>query len=127
MYVRRFATHVVVFAPAKINLFLEVLGKRSDGFHELETILVPIRVCDTLTLTPQPGDNIELECRWAIGLAARNAPLPRPAPAARELLFDDLPSGPENLAWRACALLRQRSGVQQGATMELVKRIPAAA
>src|SRR5206468_2246915 len=69
----------------------------------------------------------ELACRWAIGLLARNASLPAALPAARELLFDDLPSGLENLAWRACALLRQRSGIEHGATMSLVKRIPAAA
>src|SRR5439155_8114159 len=38
-----------------------------------------------------------------------------------------LPCGPENLAWRACALLRERSGIEHGATMRLIKRIPAAA
>src|SRR5262245_6160136 len=127
MHVRRFATHVVVFTPAKINLFLEVLGKRRDGFHELETVLAPIGVCDTLIFTPQVTGKIELGCRWATGLAACKDSKRMPLLAARELLFDDLPSGPENLAWKACALLRQRSGIQQGASMELVKRIPAAA
>jgi 4-diphosphocytidyl-2-C-methyl-D-erythritol kinase len=127
MHVRRFATHVVGFTPAKINLFLEVLGKRRDGFHELETVLAPISAYDTLVFTPQDNGTIELACRWAMGLAAREVSQRKPTSAARELLFDDLPSGPENLAWKACALLRQRSGIQQGATMELVKRIPAAA
>ncbi len=127
MYVRRFATHVVILAPAKINLFLEVVARRRDGFHELETVLAPISAYDTLTFTPQVGRDIELKCRWAHGLAAQNASPPKSPLAARELLFDDLPSGPENLAWKACALLRQRSGAQQGATMELIKRIPAAA
>jgi 4-diphosphocytidyl-2-C-methyl-D-erythritol kinase len=127
MHVRRYATHVVVLAPAKINLFLEVLGKRSDGYHELETVLAAIGTYDALTFTPQVTSEIHLTCRWASGLAARDVPGQKPPSAARELLFDDLPSGPENLAWKACALLRQRSGIQQGATMELVKRIPAAA
>jgi 4-diphosphocytidyl-2-C-methyl-D-erythritol kinase len=127
MYVRRFATHVVVLAPAKINLFLAVLGKRSDGFHEIETILAPVGVFDTLTFTPQVAGEIELKCRWDLGLAARDASRPKASLAARELLSDDFLSGPENLAWKACALLRQRSGIEQGATMQLVKRIPAAA
>ena len=39
---------VVVRAPAKVNLFLEVLGKRSDGFHEIATLMVAIRLMDTL-------------------------------------------------------------------------------
>jgi len=123
MHVRRFATHVEVLAPAKINLFLEVLARRSDGFHEIETVLAPITGYDTLTFVPQGGSQIDLSCRWALGLSAR---LDR-QPAARELLSDDLPCGPENLAWRACALLRERSGVEQGAKMQLIKRIPAAA
>lgn len=127
MHVRRFATHVVVFTPAKINLFLEVLGKRRDGFHELETVLAPIGVYDTLIFTPQVNESIELACRWATGLAERRVSQRKPRSTARELLCDDIPSGPENLVWKACALLRQRSGIQQGATMELVKRIPAAA
>ena len=35
-------------APAKLNLFLEVLGRRPDGYHELETLMVPVRLYDTL-------------------------------------------------------------------------------
>jgi 4-diphosphocytidyl-2-C-methyl-D-erythritol kinase len=104
-----------------------VLGKRRDGFHELETVLAPVGVYDTLFFTPQDNGKIELACRWATGLAAREVSQRKPTSSARELLFDALPSGPENLAWKACVLLRQRSGIQQGATMELVKRIPAAA
>ncbi len=127
MYVRRFATQVVVLTPAKINLFLEVLGRRGDGYHEIETVLVPIRAYDSLIFTPKLSGGIELSCRWAIGLSARDVARPKEPPAARELLCDDLPCGPENLVWRACALLRERSGIEQGATMCLVKRIPAAA
>ena len=76
MHVRRFATHVVVFTPAKINLFLEVLGKRRDGFHELETVLAPISAYDTLIFTPQDNGTIELACRWATGLAVPSRFLP---------------------------------------------------
>src|SRR5438270_13427077 len=39
---------VVVWAPAKLNLFLEVLGQRADGYHEIETLMVPVSLCDWL-------------------------------------------------------------------------------
>src|SRR5438034_424135 len=98
MHVRRFPTHVEVLAPAKINLFLEVLGKRSDGFHEIETVLVAIRACDSLIFTPQVGGEIDLTCQWSMGLVGRDAAASTGPSAARELLFPDLPCGPENLA-----------------------------
>jgi 4-diphosphocytidyl-2-C-methyl-D-erythritol kinase len=45
---------VEVWAPAKLNLFLEVLGKRPDGYHELETLMVPVSLCDWLSFTSLP-------------------------------------------------------------------------
>jgi 4-diphosphocytidyl-2-C-methyl-D-erythritol kinase len=48
-------------SPAKINLFLNILGKRNDGFHELETIIQPIGVFDEISLTVE-GSGISLEC-----------------------------------------------------------------
>ncbi len=41
-------------APAKLNLFLEVLGKRTDGYHELETLMVTVDLHDTLTIRRRP-------------------------------------------------------------------------
>jgi 4-diphosphocytidyl-2-C-methyl-D-erythritol kinase len=101
---------VEVTTPAKINLFLEVLGRRPDGFHEIETLLTAISLYDTLRLTANETGDIRLTCRWA-------------APAAG----DAIPAGPENLAWRSVALLRERAGVERGAELQLIKRIPAAA
>ena len=46
---------VEVFAPAKLNLFLEVLGKRPDGFHEIETVMTRVSLYDTLTLADDPS------------------------------------------------------------------------
>lgn len=43
-----------VDAPAKINLWLRVLGRREDGFHEVQTRMAPLDLCDRLSLTPQP-------------------------------------------------------------------------
>ena len=44
----RSAAGLVIQAPAKLNVFLEVLGKRSDGYHEIESLMCPIELCDTL-------------------------------------------------------------------------------
>jgi 4-diphosphocytidyl-2-C-methyl-D-erythritol kinase len=95
---------VVVRAPAKVNLFLEVLGKRPDGYHEIVTFLAAVRLCDILEFTEESSGDIRLTC---------NDPA--------------LPVGPENLIWRAADLLRRRAGVDHGVHIHLTKRIPAAA
>jgi 4-diphosphocytidyl-2-C-methyl-D-erythritol kinase len=114
MNVHRLAASAIVRAPAKLNLFFEVLAKRNDGFHEIETLMVPVSLYDTLVATSEPGDRkIHLDCRWA---AQR-----------RHDICDQLPAERENLATRAVELLRRRSGVETGAALELVKQIPSAA
>ena len=51
-------------APAKLNLFLDVLGRRGDGFHDLETLMVPIRLADQVSmLLGLRGDNHRYGCR----------------------------------------------------------------
>lgn len=117
MYLRRRESGWVALAPAKINLYLEVLGRRSDGYHELETLMVPVRLFDTLSLVAsppadrQPGQ-IALQTRWtpsAVGHSGGESP----------------PFGDQsNLVVRALDLLQQQSGCSQGARVELVKRIP---
>ncbi|HEX4144007.1 MAG TPA: hypothetical protein VHY91_10770 [Pirellulales bacterium] len=135
MRVQREATYIRVETPAKLNLFFEVLGKRIDGFHEIETLMLPINLYDTLTFTPNfsgafpPGafwpppahpdrlpvvDEIALDCRWA-GSDNPKTPL------------GTLPPVAENLAIRAAVLLRRRAGIMAGATIRLLKRIPSAA
>ncbi|HYE98180.1 MAG TPA: 4-(cytidine 5'-diphospho)-2-C-methyl-D-erythritol kinase, partial [Planctomycetota bacterium] len=52
---------LVVDAPAKLNLFLEVLGRRPDGYHDLATVMAPIDVCDTLELRPASRFSLEVE------------------------------------------------------------------
>ena len=65
MRVQREATYIRVEAPAKLNLFFEVLGKRSDGFHEIETLMVPINLYDSLTFTPHfSGASLRLVRRF---------------------------------------------------------------
>jgi 4-diphosphocytidyl-2-C-methyl-D-erythritol kinase len=103
----------IVHAPAKLNLFLEVLGERTDGYHELATLMVPIRWFDTLSFVPTPA---------ATG---------QPAPIEFSLRECDpasrVPTDSSNLVVRALDLLRQRSGCESGARVELFKRIPTAA
>ena len=106
---------VTVFAPAKLNLFLEVLARRPDGYHDLETVMTAIDVCDTLTLAPRNDERIELTSDCAI--ADRNT---------REQM-GDVPLGSKNIVVRALELLRRRAAMKSGATVHLRKRIASAA
>jgi 4-diphosphocytidyl-2-C-methyl-D-erythritol kinase len=107
-------------APAKLNLVLDVLGRREDGFHMVETLMVPVRLADSISFAPlRPGDcsaagEIRLDILPAGPLRSRQESAP-------------IPAGSQNLIVRALQLLRQRSGCRLGARVELVKRIPAAA
>lgn len=114
MNVDRLAAGAMVRAPAKLNLFFEVLAKRSDGFHEIETLMVPIGLYDTLVASPDASGRITLDCRWA-------------APgdgAALSTAFGTLPEAEHNLVYKAVELLRARACVEQGIRIELIKRIP---
>ncbi|OWA33182.1 4-(cytidine 5'-diphospho)-2-C-methyl-D-erythritol kinase [Saccharibacillus sp. O16] len=91
-------------APAKINLMLDVLHKRNDGFHEVEMVMTMVDLADRLTLS-DPGTG-----RISLSSQAGHIPL------------DD-----KNLAVRAARLLKQRCGVTRGAHLRLEKRIPVAA
>ncbi|MBI2824532.1 MAG: 4-(cytidine 5'-diphospho)-2-C-methyl-D-erythritol kinase [Planctomycetia bacterium] len=115
MHVHRNAPVVTVFAPAKLNLFLEVLGQRADGFHEIETLMVPVALWDTLHFESTADDHLHCDCFWPVS-GTRGAT----AAAAPSL-------GENNLALRAIRLLRERAGAAAGARLRLVKRIPIAA
>ncbi len=126
MYVRKTATGVIVQAPAKLNLFFEILQKRSDGYHEIETLMIPIDLYDTVYFqSPMTGRSpttgpVTIECQWSLG--ERRTPKER---RVREL--GDLPTACDNLAVKAVELLRRRAKVDWSAHLTLVKRIPAAA
>lgn len=115
MRIHRSAVGVVVQAPAKLNLLFEVLAKRQDGYHEIETLMCPIDWYDTLYFQKERSEQVTLECRWGA----------RPAPGGTG--FDELPRGRDNLVVRAVELLRKHAGIGQGAVLRLVKRIPMAA
>src|SRR5262245_9159779 len=95
---------VVVWAPAKVNLFLEVLGKRPDGYHEIATLMLAIRRFDTLSIKEETSGEILLHANRF-----------------------DLSTGPDNLIVRAARLLKKHTGCLRGCRIRLVKRIPMAA
>ena len=101
MILRRRGADVLVRAPAKVNLFLEVLRRRPDGYHELATLMTAVSLYDTLLFGDDPSGTVRLRCD-------------RP----------DLSAGPDNLVCRAAELLRRRTGRDLGAVIRLWKRIP---
>jgi 4-diphosphocytidyl-2-C-methyl-D-erythritol kinase len=105
-----------------------VLRKRSDGFHEIETLMTAVTLCDTLEFTPRESGEISLACQWGCGFAARTLAMGGShLDSTSEEPLGDLPTGQDNIVWRAVQRLRARSGVSLGAHIRLTKRIPAAA
>ncbi len=104
MLVVPYPDHLLVWAPAKVNLYLEVLGKRDDGYHEIATAMLAVRLYDTLTFREEPSGTIALECT-----------------------DPTLSVGNDNLIIRAAALLQEHSHCRRGARIHLAKRIPMAA
>ena len=90
-------------SPCKVNLLLNILGKRPDGYRELETVLHPVAVFDRLSLA-RAGHGLELTC---------NLPA--------------LPTDSRNLAYRAADLFLEAAGINEGVRLHIEKRIPLAA
>jgi 4-diphosphocytidyl-2-C-methyl-D-erythritol kinase len=113
---------VRVLAPAKLNLFLEVLERRADGFHEIETLMVAVTVFDTIEFVATHDGLIRLACERPQGVEARAR-----ARGAGANLLGEIPEGADNLVVRAVERLRTEAGVGAGARIRLIKRIPSAA
>jgi len=111
-----------VETPAKLNLFLEVLAKREDGFHEIETLMTAISIYDTLYFTTNSEGQLKFNCNWASGMEFSPAALE----ADQIAPLGDLPRDSRNIVWKALEHFRQVAGVEFGATIRLVKRIPTA-
>jgi len=90
-------------SPGKVNLLLNILGRRPDGFHELETVFYPIRVFDRLRFA-RGGPGIQLRCSEP-----------------------SLPTDARNLVYRAAAMFLEAAGIKDGVRLELQKNIPLAA
>ena len=128
MLATRSGSDWVVRAPAKLNLSFEILARRVDGFHEIETLMVSVGLYDSLSLRSTSTGEVnpsEVTVEWIPAFdrqatASSKAIRPHVEPA-------DVPACRDNLAVRAVERLRQRAGLASGAIMRLVKRIPSAA
>ncbi|WP_093338750.1 4-(cytidine 5'-diphospho)-2-C-methyl-D-erythritol kinase [Salibacterium halotolerans] len=91
-------------APAKINLSLDVLGKRSDGYHEVKMVMTQVDLSDRLDMEPREDGLIHVE-----------------------MSEGSLPADSRNLAHQAAVLLKQHGGTKMGASIYIYKNIPVAA
>lgn len=87
------------FAPAKINLALDILCKRPDGYHEIDTVMQSIALADQLTF--EASSRLELTCSDS-----------------------RLPTDHHNLAWKAAELLQRELGIGRGVKIHIHKNIP---
>ncbi len=92
---------LLAHARAKVNLSLQVFRKRSDGYHDIETIFQSINLCDRLTIGDLGGSRIEISCT-----------------------DPSIPSGPKNLCFKAVKELENAAGVRLGARIHIEKNIP---
>lgn len=97
-------TKIYEKAPAKINLVLDVLRKREDGYHEVEMVMTMVDLADRLELEELQRDQIVLASQAGF-----------------------IPLDEKNLAFQAARLLKQRYGVKKGVYIYLDKQIPVAA
>lgn len=111
------AAALVIRAPAKLNLSLAVLARRPDGFHEIESLMVPVTLHDTLRVRRRDDGAVTLAVRYAGRLAGADG----------RALARDVPVDDSNLVVRAARALRDRAGVTAGLDIELVKEIPSGA
>ncbi len=95
---------LTLYAPAKINYLLDVIGKRPDGYHELRMIMQRVNLCDeiSLTITDTPGITVTCDAKGT-------------------------PDGPGNIAWKAARALFDIFETDKGIRIEILKRIPVAA
>lgn len=92
-------------APGKLNLTLDILGARPDGYHELEMVMISVSLCDTLTLELGTGAPWTVVC---------NTP--------------GIPDGPDNLCWKAAQVYCAAAGMEpEGLRIQVEKHIPAQA
>ena len=92
---------VKLLSPAKVNLFLRILRKRPDGYHELQSILQPVSLFDEISLSVEPGEGSSLSC------------------SGRET-----PSGKDNLAVAASHLYLEQAGIRKKVSIGIKKNIP---
>lgn len=97
---------IVLAAHAKINLALDITGRRADGLHELDTIMQSVSLADEVELVKAPGTDIAVRCEGAVSGGV-------------------LPQGERNIAYRAARAYFQAAGFPaEGVSISIRKRIP---
>ncbi len=96
--------HLTIQAPAKINYLLDVIRRRSDGYHDLRMIMQRVNLCDDITITLNETSDLTVTC-------GKNG----------------VPDGPGNIAWKAARTMLDLAGSKLGATISITKNIPVAA
>ena len=130
-------TTLQLLSPGKLNLHLEVLQRREDGFHDLETLMTTVSIYDSIKFSHNTKKPFELNCRWANGYVAEQAASIRNSGESGDLkdALGDLPSTEDNLIYRAADLLKQEALttelsaessalIKQNVRIDVVKRIP---
>jgi len=92
-----------LYSYAKVNLGLQIIHKRPDGYHEIETVMQTVDLTDTVTVSPLPSE-IEVNCTDPV-----------------------VPLDEQNLVYRAAQLLRERYEIDRGVRIDIQKQIPVAA
>lgn len=106
--------HVVTLrCPAKLNLSLAVLGRQTDGFHAIESLIVPIDLADTLMVRAgsEPGIRLLIRCEG-------------PRASALE---SDVPADARNLVVKAAVAVASEAGIEPALDIDLIKTIPSQA
>ncbi len=99
-------------AHAKINLSLDILGKRDDGYHILRMVMQTLELCDVLTISSMP-EGYGIKTATALEGQGNGSAV--------------VPDDKDNLAYRAAALMKERCGIKKGLDIRIEKRIPVAA
>ena len=97
------AKRLELSTPAKINLFLRITGRRPDGYHELDSLFLPISLFDRIVveIAPAAASSVSIRCNWA-----------------------DMPLDSRNLAVRAAQLFLTEAGVSARVEIDLTRRSP---
>jgi 4-diphosphocytidyl-2-C-methyl-D-erythritol kinase len=125
-------------SPAKLNLHLEVLGRRDDGFHELETLMTNVSLHDQIEFTEFDlvDGQLDLHCGWADGLQIQSEQL---ANLQQSRILGELPKGDQNVIARTVRVMRDlaradsqttavsREWLERHLQIDVVKRIPSGA
>lgn len=115
---------IVLRAPAKLNLFLELLARREDGYHDIDTVMVPIDCYDTLVIRATDQAGIRIATHWWPSRQHWTTALGGEA-LAQPLL--DVPDDERNLIHRAIVATSKLCPIQSGFDVKVRKRTPAGA